>query len=170
MNKPATIDKDKKPEAEIAPTQESKPDDQQQATTQEGQEVTQPDINTQAIPTKNFNRTAMNFIPRHIAPFLQRSLGKTVYLFRVRSPSPPRGPIIPTTRRTNGIPPTLLERLKLFTSIFNDEEFIAHYKATPPKISASIDKITFHLTSYAGPHGDLSSFAMIFYYIAHQIT
>lgn len=167
MNKQPTIGKDRKPEVDTVPTQESKIDDQQKK--QEGQTVTELDIKAQTISTKPFNQTSMNFIPKHIAPYFQRSLGKTTYLFRIRSPSPTR-PIVPTTRRTNGIPLTLLERIKLMITIFNDEEFIAYYKATPQRISSSLEKITDHITSYTGPHGELSIFAMIFYYISHQIT
>ncbi|MCQ2816707.1 MAG: hypothetical protein MJ252_05500 [archaeon] len=68
------------------------------------------------------------------------------------------------------IPKGLLPRLKLLATMFKSEDFINYYKKTPSRLSTSIDRIIKYLMGYSNHHNILDKYAMIFYYICHQIT
>lgn len=120
---------------------------------------TSPDFKTKQLLSKTIT-----------SKIFERNMNFTQYKMRMRSKSPKEKKIIPTTRRGNGIPPTLLQRLEYFGKIFRKESFLKYYKNAPPRGKSTLEQITKYITKYTGPKGELDTIAMIFYYICNQIN
>lgn len=92
----------------------------------------------------------------------------TTYNNRMHSPKGVRVP--PSSKKTNGIPSSIVERLHFISKLIKNERFEKYFKERPPRKTSTLKAITDYITSYYGPKGDIETFVMIFYYICHEIT
>lgn len=68
------------------------------------------------------------------------------------------------------IPTSITDRLKFFSSIFNEEEFLKYYHNTPSLKKTILEDIIKYLGNYKGKRGLFDTYAMFFYYICHKLS
>ena len=139
------------------------------------------DNNTNRFSSTFYNKTTSNWQLRHTLvkdwpddnlTALQKyaKFSITTYHNRMHSPKGAVGKATQTSRKTNGIPHQIAERLRFISGLIKNEAFEKHFNARPPRKTSSLAVVTEYITSYYGPKGDIETFAMIFYYICHEIA
>ena len=135
------------------------------------------DNSTNRFSSTFYNKTSSNWQLRHTLvkdwpddnlTALQKyaKLSITTYHNRMHSPKV----VAQTSRKTNGIPCTIAERLRFISGLIKNETFEKYFNERPPRKTSTLQAVTEYITSYYGPKGDIETFAMIFYYVCHEIA
>lgn len=125
-----------------------------------------------------YNKTSSNWQLRHTLvkdwpdnnlTALQKyaKLSITTYHNRMHSP---KVITTQTSRKTNGIPCAIAERLRFISALIKNETFEKYFNERPPRKTSTLQAVTEYITAYYGPKGDIETFAMIFYYICNEIA
>ena len=87
---------------------------------------------------------------------------------RLKSKSP-KNKCSPHTKRGNGIPNNIIERINFLGKKFNSPNFLHYYKSKPKKKDFCFNEIIQYIVNYTKNHTQLESIMMAFYFVCKEI-